>query len=199
MGVLLVWVVSIVSITICFGVWLLSIVALKFCVCIGPIAVACLGFPLTKGIFDRWLGTCLASAMSAVMVSAVLVVMQFGQALTTDNVIASAGQAGGNSITELQALLADCVVIMFGAVFCRQVPTLAAAIFNGVALSVSPYSSAMASAGRGAAAAGHMAGAAARGTVSAGKAAGNMLLGPQGRAPASNIRPPGRSLSGGPP
>jgi hypothetical protein len=141
--------VSELAIMVAFAVWFLAVLSLKMALVFSVIAIASLLHPASKRIFDNWIGVVLGAVGTQVMVVAVLTIEAFGTAVTTDQVNLA---PGNNAISMLQALMVMTLISCVMAIFVKQVPQIAAAIFNGVYLGISDYTSAAAAGASGAAA-----------------------------------------------
>ena len=169
------------------GIYLVARFLFAIIVVLGPVCIGCAMFPITRPIFERWIGK--GVALIVLQVAAIItmqIVLTGSAAFITAPVDATADLP-----TQLQNLMSMAVWLLLGAFAIYSLPGLAYSIGSGVAVSFAPIVS---SALRGASL---MAGGLGAGAAFGGSAGGSALAGPSAVAPDINLSMARAEVAGG--
>jgi len=106
--------------------------ALTLLLVLGPIPILLLLFERTRHYFDSWLGACVASGLTMVLVSMSADVMF--RILDTAFVGAGTAAAANKDVVSLTAMAPAAIVSLIGIYFLSQVPSLASGLGGGTSV-----------------------------------------------------------------
>ena len=180
--VILFWGVALVSCIVAFAIWFLSHVILGLFIVIGPLLLGLVLFPVTRPIFERWIG----AMISCVILQVAVVVMVTLTLQVEGQIIQSVvSNNSNNQYDQLRILLGGVIFFVFSGLIAFQLPAFATSLAGGLHFHTGAISRGL---GAGAASLGRTVGA-------AGKAA-NATIDSGVAAMRQRIRPPtGGSLS----
>lgn len=120
------------------GIYLIARFLFAIIVVLGPVCIGCAMFPITRPIFERWIGKGVALIVLQV---AAIITMQI--VLTgSQSFITAPTDATADLPTQLQNMISMAIWILLGAFAIYSLPGLAYSIGSGVAVSFSPIVSA---------------------------------------------------------
>ncbi len=120
------------------GVYLIARFLFAIIVVLGPVCIGCAMFPITRPIFERWIGKGVALIVLQV---AAIITMQI--VLTgSQSFITAPADATADLPTQLQNMISMAIWVLLGAFAIYSLPGLAYSIGSGVAVSFSPIVSA---------------------------------------------------------
>lgn len=127
--VIVFWAVAILACLLMFAIWFLSHVSLAVFVALGPLMLPLVLFPVTKPIFERWIG----AMISAVIVQVVAVILLTLTLQVEGELVAQlAGYAGTNPIEQMRTLIAAIAFFGFATLLAQQVPGFGTALAGGL-------------------------------------------------------------------
>ena len=127
--VIVFWAVAILACLVMFAIWFISHISLAVFVALAPLMVPLVLFPVTKPIFERWIG----SMISAVIVQVVTVILLTlilqveGQLVTQ-----LAKYSGTNPIEQMRIMIAAIAFFGFAALLAFQIPGFGTALSGGL-------------------------------------------------------------------
>ena len=127
--VIVFWAVAILACLVTFAIWFISHVSLAVFVALAPLMVPLVLFPVTKPIFERWIG----SMISAVIVQVVTVILLTLTLQVEGQLVAQlAGYAGTNPVEQMRTLIAAIAFFGFAALLAFQIPGFGTALSGGL-------------------------------------------------------------------
>lgn len=169
--VALYWVLSGAVVAAAFAGWLFAYIAVALLVAIGPIFVGMLAFPVTHGMFSRWLGSVLGALLLQALIIALLVLLTGAETAIVGQIAAetmSNSSTSGQVVHLGQLLLGALLLFVVCGYMLLELRGLAMGIVAGGAVNITPI---VAVVGRGAKAmTARTAGAARAGIAAAGSA-----------------------------
>lgn len=127
--VILFWAVSIMACVVTFAIWAISHISLAIFVALGPLMLPLVLFPVTKPIFERWIG----AMISAVIVQVVTVILLTVTLQVEAMLVAQlAGYTGTNPFEQIRILLAACAFFAFATLLAFQIPGFGTALAGGL-------------------------------------------------------------------
>ena len=125
------------------GVYLIARFLFAIIVVLGPVCIGCAMFPITRPIFERWIGKGVALIVLQVAAIITMQIVLTGSAAF----ITAPTDATADLPTQLQNLMSMAIWLLLGAFAIYSLPGLAYSIGSGVAVSFAPIArSAMAGA-----------------------------------------------------
>ena len=116
------------------GVYLIARFLFAIIIVLGPICIACAMFPVTRPIFERWIGKGVALIVLQVAAIITMQIVMTG----SQTFISAPGTTMPDLPTQLQNMMAMTMWILMGAFAIYSLPTLAYSIGTGVAVSFAP-------------------------------------------------------------
>ncbi len=127
--VVLFWSVSVLACVVTFAIWAISHISLAIFVALGPLMLPLVLFPVTKPIFERWIG----AMISAVIVQVVTVILLTLTLQVEGMLVAQlAGYTGTNPFEQMRILLAACAFFAFATLLAFQIPGFGTALAGGL-------------------------------------------------------------------
>lgn len=127
--VILFWAVSIMACVVTFAIWAISHISLAVFVALGPLMLPLVLFPVTKPIFERWIG----AMISAVIVQVVTVILLTLTLQVEAMLVAQlTGYTGTNPFEQIRILLAACAFFAFATLLAFQIPGFGTALAGGL-------------------------------------------------------------------
>ena len=159
------WVSAILACIVAFAIWFLSHVILGLFIVIGPLMLGLVLFPVTKPIFERWIGAMISCVILQVLTVVIVSLTLRVEVLLIQQILSTRGP---NSYDQLRILLSGMIFFAFSSIIAFQLPGMATSLSGGLQFHTGAVARGMASAGRGAMATG-------RGTVAAGRGAATLV------------------------
>lgn len=129
MFVILFWTVAVMACVVTFAIWAISHISLAIFVALGPLMLPLVLFPVTKPIFERWIG----AMISAVIVQVVTVILLTLTLQVEAMLVAQlAGYTGTNPFEQIRILLAACAFFAFATLLAFQIPGFGTALAGGL-------------------------------------------------------------------
>ena len=127
--VVLFWGAALATCITAFAIWFLSHVILGLFIAIGPLLLGLVLFPVTKPIFERWIG-----AMISCVILQVVTVILLTTVLQVEDVVIQQilRYRGPNQFEQLRALLAGMIFFVFAAIIAFQLPGFATSLAGGL-------------------------------------------------------------------
>ncbi len=116
------------------GVYLIARFLFAIIVVLGPVCIGCAMFPVTRLIFERWIGKGVALIVLQVAAIITMQIVLTGSA----SFITAPGSATADLPTQLQNMISMAIWILLGAFAIYSLPGLAYSIGTGVAVSFQP-------------------------------------------------------------
>lgn len=122
-------VVAAFSCIVTFAIWFISHVSLAIFIALGPLMIGLVLFPVTKAIFERWIG-----AMISCVIVQVATVILLTITLQVEGMLLAqlATYAGNNSFQQDQVLFAAMAFFGFAALLAFQIPGYGTALAGGL-------------------------------------------------------------------
>lgn len=129
MFVILFWAVAVMACVVTFAIWAISHISLAIFVALGPLMLPLVLFPVTKPIFERWIG-----AMISVVIVQVVTVILLTLTLQVEAMLVAqlAGYTGTNPFEQIRILLAACAFFAFATLLAFQIPGFGTALAGGL-------------------------------------------------------------------
>ncbi len=127
--VIVFWVLSVTSVVIAFSIWLLSHVILALFIAIGPLMIGLVLFPVTRSIFERWIGAMISCVVLQLLV---VILVAFMLVIETQAVGTIATYTGNNAFAQIQALMAAVVFFILTGIIALQLPAMATSLAGGL-------------------------------------------------------------------
>jgi len=184
------WVSAILACIVAFAIWFLSHVILGLFIVIGPLMLGLVLFPVTKPIFERWIGAMISCVILQVLTVVIVSLTLRVELLLIQQILSTKGP---NQYDQLRILLSGMIFFAFSAIIAFQLPGMATSLSGGLQFHTGAVARGMVSAGRGAVATGRGAVAAGRGAVSVaarGVSAVRQRIGPSTGGSLSRGAPP---------
>ena len=122
------WMSGAVACAFGFLVWLASHILLGLFVAVGPLLVPMFMFPVTRSLFERWIGSMLSMIFLQIFVVVLLVVLTKAEETLLVNIAA----INANPIAQIQILFGAIILFLVAAVVIVQLPGAAAALAGGM-------------------------------------------------------------------
>ena len=122
-------IIAAISCLITFAIWFISHVSLAIFIALGPLMIGLVLFPVTKPIFERWIGamiSCVIVQITTVILLTITLQVE-GQLLDT-----LARYSGNNSFEQDGVLLAAMAFLGFVTVLALQIPGYGTALAGGL-------------------------------------------------------------------
>lgn len=127
--IILFWGSALVACIVAFAIWFLSHVILGLFIAIGPLVLGLVLFPVTKAIFERWIG----SMISCVILQVVTVILLTLTLQVEDTIIQRIlAHRGPNQFEQLRILLSGMIFFIFAGLIAFQLPGFATALAGGL-------------------------------------------------------------------
>ncbi len=122
-------VVAALSCLVTFAIWFISHVSLAIFIALGPLMIGLVLFPVTKPIFERWIG----AMISCVIVQVATVILLTITLQVESTMLATlAAYTGDNAFEQDRVLLAAMAFFGFATVLALQIPGYGTALAGGL-------------------------------------------------------------------